>query len=75
MGIACAEELLNVEEEKAIATTLGRKGIRGKRVQEETEIDTEEMERASSMMKSSEAIGMDGIAVEFLKKGGVCIVK
>lgn len=43
MGIACIEDLLNAEDEEAVATTLGRKGIGETRVQEEIEIETEEV--------------------------------
>ena len=70
------EELLNVEEEGELQlTTMGRGGIRSRRIDEQGEIGRVEVERALEVMKCGKSTGIDGIAAELLKRGGISIVE
>lgn len=65
------EELLNVNEEREVQlTTLGRGGTRSNRKKEEVRISEKEVADAIAKLKCGKAMGMDGVSVEMIKKGG-----
>ena len=68
------EELLNVNEEREVQlTTLGRGGARSNRKNEEVHISGKEVTDAIAKLKYGKAVGMDGVSVEMIKKGGKAV--
>ena len=70
------EGLLNVTEEREAEIAAVGGGRRMPTMNEmDGEIEREEVERAISRMKGGKAPGMDGIAAECIKNGGVAVVE
>ena len=69
------EGLLNVFDDRvADVECIGRGGVQSERVRESGLVEREEVVKALRKMKCGKAAGLDGIAVEFIKKGGDCVV-
>ncbi|XP_071512677.1 uncharacterized protein [Panulirus ornatus] len=69
------EGLLNVFDDRvADIGCFGRGGVQSERVRENDLVNREEVVKALRKMKAGKAAGLDSIAVEFIKKGGDCIV-
>ena len=70
------EALLNVRDERGAELVAVGDGRRMPMMNgRDREIEKEEVERAISRMKEGKAPGMDGIAAECIKKGGVSVVE
>jgi hypothetical protein len=70
------ESLLNVEDDRKVnLTCMGRGGAASRKVVEQTEIESHEVQRAVSKLKNGKAAGEDGITNEMVKSGGLAIVE